>query len=551
MVLWWLTDARCLQTSSGLLPRAPPNDPERSGNIWQQHERLQAEYQQLLDQNNQLASERTHYQNVCSTQLYYVLCLPGNTKASAPASHWALYVTCFAVSTDMVAGKVFCCINCLLSDRVVLVVQDKRQTEGAVGMLLQENHSLHQQVSSKQYMAPIASSVPLEHNGSDNSDQFAYDQNLSQRYQRFSSLKPDSIVSPRTALQSIFPGKFNGYDHSPDTSSQAESYDQHFAAQQHQQSQQYYPDYSQSGSPGSAIDQVGQLRSEMASKDEQIVQLQHTLQGMRSKAQALQYTVDDADAHRRQVQVHNSELQTQIDALLSELEGLRQGQSWGGNPDNVHQLTQANLELNNQLAELSHRLEIQDAQPQGHSEAQAAQLYDRNAQLESENADLTLKLSQLESQMRHEHHHELRRIESEKENRLLEQKGEHETLISLLTEQNERLEAELKEATETARTAATAAASSPMASASGSPITPRDLSAEDERKVRGLKATILQLVEENKSLAITHEHNGRLKQEVGPALCPVYTTSCIQAACRCRSFQPLTRSVVACLCLAC
>lgn len=47
------------------LPRAPPNDPERSGNIWLQHEQLQLQYQQLLDQNSQMASERTHYQNVC------------------------------------------------------------------------------------------------------------------------------------------------------------------------------------------------------------------------------------------------------------------------------------------------------------------------------------------------------------------------------------------------------------------------------------------------------------------------------------------------------
>ena len=57
-----------LQASSDLTPRAPPNDPERTGNIWQQHERLQADYQQLLAQNAQLASERTHYQNVCSIQ---------------------------------------------------------------------------------------------------------------------------------------------------------------------------------------------------------------------------------------------------------------------------------------------------------------------------------------------------------------------------------------------------------------------------------------------------------------------------------------------------
>ena len=411
------------------------------------------------------------------------------------------------------------------------MLQDRRQTEAAVGVLLQENQSLHQQVSGQPYVAPTASSVPVEHAGSEISDQSAhrsYNHNPSHRYQRFNTFKSDSVVSPRAALQSIFPGKFNGHDNSPDTSSQAESYDQQFPAQQHQQHQQFFNDYWPSGSPGSAMDQLGQLRSELALKDEQIVQLQHTLQAMKSKSQALQYTVDDADTQRRHVQLHNVELQTQLDALLSELEGLRQG-SWGGTPDHVHQLSQANLELsnlsqtnlelNNQLAEMSHRLETHTAEPQGLSEHEASQLHDRVAQLESDNTDLSLKLAQVESQLRHEHHRELRRIESEKENRLLELKGEHETLISLLTEQNERLEVELKDATETARTAATAAASSPMALASGSPTTPRDLSPEDERKVRGLKATILQLVEENKSLAITHEHNNRLKQEVSPVSC--------------------------------
>ena len=400
----------------------------------------------------------------------------------------------------------------------MFMLQDRRQTESAVGMLLQENHSLHQQVSSTPYVPPTASSVPVEHTGSEASDQPAhrtFNHNPSHRYQRFNSLQSDSMVSPRAALQSIFPGRFNSFEHSPDNSSQAESYEQQFPAQQHQQNQQFFTNYSQSGSPGSAISQLEQLRRELAAKDEQIVQLQHTLQGTKGRAQMLKHTVEDADAHRRQVQLHNDELQTQIDALLSEMEGLRQGHSWGGDSDHVHQLTQANLELNSQLAEMSYRLATHDAEPQGLSEHEAAQMHDRVAQLESDNADLSLKLSQLESQLRHEHHQELKRVESEKESR----EGEHQTLISLLTEQNERLEAELKDAAETARTAATAAATSPMGSTSGSPTTPTDLSPEDERKVRGLKATILQLVEENKSLAITHEHNGRLKQEVSLDIC--------------------------------
>lgn len=427
----------------------------------------------------------------------------------------------------------------------VSMLQDRRQTESAVGMLLQENHSLHQQVSSTPYAPPTASSVPVEHNGSETSDQSAhrsYNHTPSHRYQRFNSLQSDSMVSPRAALQSIFPGRFNAYDHSPDNSSQAESYEQQFPAQQHQHNQQYFTSHSQSGSPGSAIDQLGQLRSELAAKDEQIVQLQHTLQSVKGKSQALQHTVDDADAHRRQVQLHNDELQTQIDALLAEMEGLRQGQSWGGNPDHMHQLTQANLTLNNQLAEMSHKLETHDTEPQGIPEHEVAQMHDKVAQLESQNTDLNLKLSQLESQLRHDHSRELRRIESEKENRLLELKGEHETLISLLTEQNERLEAELKDATETARTAATAAATSPMASASGSPTTPRDLTPEDERKVRGLKATILQLVEENKSLAITHEHNGRLKQEVSPE-CYTCNIACAASNC-CPLHIPLSAAIL-------
>lgn len=249
--------------------------------------------------------------------------------------------------------------------------------------------------------------------------------------------------------------------------------------------------------------------------------LQHSLQGLRQKSQSLQYTVDDADSHRRQVQVHNGELQMQLDSLLSEMEALRQGHSWGSDPNHLHQLTQDNVELNAQLAELTHKLETHEPETQGLSEQEEAQLRDRLAELESDNSELNVKLQAVESQLRHEHSRELRRIESEKENRLLELKGEHETLISLLTEQNERLEVELKDAAETARIAAAAAASSPMPSGSPptTPTTPRDLSAEDERKVQGLKATILQLVEENKSLSRAHEHNSRLKHEVHTYAC--------------------------------
>ncbi len=397
-------------------------------------------------------------------------------------------------------------------------LQDKRNTENAVGMLLQENHNLHQQAAGQPYAPPAASNAPMEHAGSVTSDQGVrpYNHNPSvNRYQRLNSFKSDSLVSPRAALQSIFPGKFSGYDHSPDNSSQADSYDQQYSGQQQQQ-QQYYPEYQQPGLAGSAIDQLGQLRAELAAKDEQIVHLQHSLQGLRQKSQSLQYTVDDADSHRRQVQAHNGELQMQLESLLAELEGLRQGHSWGGDPNHLHQLTQENVELNAQLAELSHRLETHEPETQGLSEQEAAELHERIAQLECDNSEVNIKLQAVESQLRHEHSRELRRIESEKENRLLELKGEHETLISLLTEQNERLEAELKEANEAVRTAATAAAASPMPSGSPptTPTTPRGLSAEDERKVQGLKNTILQLVEENKSLAKTHDHNNRLKHEV-------------------------------------
>ena len=48
-------------------PRAPPNDPERRGNIWQQHEQLQAMYSQLMEQNSQLVTERSQYQHVSLT----------------------------------------------------------------------------------------------------------------------------------------------------------------------------------------------------------------------------------------------------------------------------------------------------------------------------------------------------------------------------------------------------------------------------------------------------------------------------------------------------
>jgi len=92
-------------------------------------------------------------------------------------------------------------------------MQDKRQTENAVGMLLQENHNLHQQAAGQPYVPPSTSNSTSEHAGSITSDHSCsriYNQSPSNRFQRFNSFKSDNLVSPRAALQSIFPASSMG-----------------------------------------------------------------------------------------------------------------------------------------------------------------------------------------------------------------------------------------------------------------------------------------------------------------------------------------------------
>ena len=379
-----------------------------------------------------------------------------------------------------------------------VVSQEKRTTESAVGVLLEENHTLHQKVASN-------TSAAHENVGSGaDSDQSGQRSHVrsSQGLQHFNPMRSDH---PRAILQQMFPGKvLNGYDNSPDTSSQAESYDQQYYPQQ-----QYYPNQPgvQYANAGNAIDQLGQLRAELAGKDEHIVHLQHNIQSLKGKTSHLQHTVDDTDSHRRQVQTHNSELQMQLDSLLDEMEGLRQGgseyQNWGVDTSQVHQLMAENGELNAQLAHLSQQLE----HGSGLTDLTVTELQEQISHLEGTITHLTAQLESREAELTQTHHRELRKLESEKENRVLELKNEHETLISLLTEQNERLETELKDASETARTAAAAAAHSPATS-------PRNLSADEEKKVLGLKATILKLVDDNKALSRLNERNAQLKTEV-------------------------------------
>lgn len=383
------------------------------------------------------------------------------------------------------------------------MLQEKRTTENAVGVLLEENHTLHRQVASSSSGAQASQDETASAADSDQSGHRSHVRS-SQGLSHINSFRNEHN-HPRAVLQQMFPGKvLNGYDMTPDGASLADPYDQQYHAQQ-----QYYPSQQvvQYGSTGNAIDQLEQLRQELASKDEHIVHLQHNIQSLKGQNSHLQHTVDDTDSHRRQVQSHNSELEMQLDSLLNEMEGLRQGgstnQGWGVDTAQVHQLMAENSELNAQLAHLSQQLE----HGSGMTDLTVTELQEQIKHLERTSTHLSAQLESREAELTQTHHRELRKIESEKENRLLELKNEHETLISLLTEQNERLESELKDASETARTAAAAAVNSPASS-------PRDLSAEEEKKVMGLKATILKLVDDNKALSKLNEHNAQLKTEV-------------------------------------
>ena len=46
------------------LPKAPPNDPQRQGNIWHRYEQLESSTKQLTAVNQQLSDERDQYKKV-------------------------------------------------------------------------------------------------------------------------------------------------------------------------------------------------------------------------------------------------------------------------------------------------------------------------------------------------------------------------------------------------------------------------------------------------------------------------------------------------------
>ena len=46
-------------------PKAPPNDPQRQGNIWQRYEQLERSAKSLAGANQQMALEKAKHQRVC------------------------------------------------------------------------------------------------------------------------------------------------------------------------------------------------------------------------------------------------------------------------------------------------------------------------------------------------------------------------------------------------------------------------------------------------------------------------------------------------------
>ena len=61
---------QAVQENAGVstAPRAPPNDPERQGNIWQRYEQLETTSQELTKVNQQIVYERNKYRKVGPTQ---------------------------------------------------------------------------------------------------------------------------------------------------------------------------------------------------------------------------------------------------------------------------------------------------------------------------------------------------------------------------------------------------------------------------------------------------------------------------------------------------
>lgn len=122
-------------------PKAPPNDPQRQGNIWQRYEQLERSAKSLAGANQQMALERAKHQRVGrpAARLGF-LCAAAQSALSSPCSQ-----PCVAQSQ---ADSMQCkeaCLDVTMKhsvDVLMRTMQDKKQLEEALLELQRMNVSL-------------------------------------------------------------------------------------------------------------------------------------------------------------------------------------------------------------------------------------------------------------------------------------------------------------------------------------------------------------------------------------------------------------------------
>ena len=122
-------------------PKAPPNDPQRQGNIWQRYEQLERSAKSLADVNQQMALEKAKHQRVCHILLAWAsfMHLP-----NLPWPHLAQDFALHQPQADSMGSEV-ACLDVIVNRSVNILthaMQDRKRLEEELLELQRVNASL-------------------------------------------------------------------------------------------------------------------------------------------------------------------------------------------------------------------------------------------------------------------------------------------------------------------------------------------------------------------------------------------------------------------------
>ena len=123
-------------------PKAPPNDPQRQGNIWQRYEQLERSAKSLADVNQQMALEKAKHQRVCHILPSWT---PSMQPPYMPCPHLAEHPALHQPQADSMESEL-ACLDVIVVDQSVNILthamQDKKRLEEEVLELQRVNASL-------------------------------------------------------------------------------------------------------------------------------------------------------------------------------------------------------------------------------------------------------------------------------------------------------------------------------------------------------------------------------------------------------------------------